>query len=161
MEQKICDYVKTCPEPTFFHHPDDQALQEAHEELKRTLEEATETITIEVDLRLFQRAEKVLEAIGWTMEEALLLFLYWCISCPEQLAIWAKKHGIENEAFTTETGSVTLQQNALNTYTEACGDAGPETDEGETQCTTSPETPTETSPASSGSVNASTPHGMT
>jgi len=96
MEQKICEYVKTCPEPTFFHNPDDQALQEAHEEIKRILEEATETITNEVDLRLFRRAEKVLGAIGWTVEEALLLFLYWCISCPEQLAIWAKKHGIED-----------------------------------------------------------------
>ena len=85
MEQKICDYVKTCPEPTFFHNPDDQALQEAHEEIKRTLEEATETITIEVDLRLFRRAEKALGAIGWTVEEALLLFLYAVSTSPEDL----------------------------------------------------------------------------
>ena len=52
MEQAICDYVKTCSEPDFFHHPDDPALRQVHEDIKRSIEEATETITINMDLRL-------------------------------------------------------------------------------------------------------------
>ena len=123
MEQAICDYVKTCAEPDFFHHPDDLALSQAHDEIRRSIEEATETITIQMDIRLIHRAEKVFASIGWTMEEALILFLYWCIECPEQLAAWAKKHGIEDEISISASGLTALQKNVLDTYTEACGDA--------------------------------------
>lgn len=90
MEQAICDYVKTCAEPDFFHHADDPSLQQAHEEIRRSIEEATETITIMMDIRLIQRAEKVFASIGWTVEEALILFLNWCMECPEQLTAWEK-----------------------------------------------------------------------
>lgn len=34
MEQRICDYVKSRPEPDFFHQPDDQALLQIHEDIK-------------------------------------------------------------------------------------------------------------------------------
>ncbi len=123
MEQAICDYVKTCAEPDFFHHVDDPLLQQAHEEIRRSIEEATETITINMDIRLIHRAEKAFASIGWTMEEALILFLFWCIECPEQLAAWAKKHGIEEEISISASGLTALQKNVLDTYTEACGDA--------------------------------------
>lgn len=123
MEQAICDYVKTCAEPDFFHHPDDPALRQVHEDIKRSIEEATETITINMDLRLIHRAEKVLASIGWTVEEALILFLYWCMDCPEQLAAWAKKRGIEDEISISASGLTALQKSVLDTYTEACGDA--------------------------------------
>ena len=157
MEHRICDYVKTCPEPDFFHHPDDQELRQAHEAIKQSIEKATETMGVEMDERLIRRAEKVLGAIGWTVEEALVLFLYWCINCPERLAVWAKKHSIKDEASISDSGAMALQQNVLDIYAAACGDGAAESNEGETQCTTSPETPTETSPASSGSVNVSNP----
>ena len=123
MEQAISDYVKTCAEPDFFHHPDDPALRQVHEDIKRSIEEATETITINMDLRLIHRAEKVLASIGWTVEEALILFLYWCMDCPEQLAAWAKKRGIEDEISISASGLTALQKSVLDTYTEACGDA--------------------------------------
>lgn len=161
MEQAICDYVKTCAEPDFFHHADDPLLQQAHEEIRRSIEEATETITIMMDIRLVHRAEKVFASIGWTVEEALILFLYWCMDCPEQLAAWAKKHGIEDEISISDSGAMALRQKTIDAYTAACGETASETDEGETQCTTSPETPTETLPASHGSVNDSSLPRMT
>ena len=105
MEQTICDYVKTCPEPDFFHHPDDQALRQAHDAIKESIEKATETVNIKMDERLLRRAEKVLGAIGWTVEEALVLFLYWCINCPEGLAAWANKYGIEDEMSISDINS--------------------------------------------------------
>lgn len=132
MEQKICDYVKTCPEPDFFHHPDDPALAAVHEDLKQSIEYATGTITIEIDERLLRRAEKVLGAIGWTVEEALVLFLYWCINCQEQLTAWAKKHDFGDEITISESGAMSLNDHVHNAYTETCGDTGAETDEGET-----------------------------
>lgn len=128
MEQAICDYVKTCAEPDFFHHPDDPALRQAHDEIRRSIEEATETITIQMDIRLIHRAEKVLASIGWTVEEALILFLFWCMDCPEQLAAWAKKRGFEDEISMSASGLTALQKNVLDTYTEACGNAAAETD---------------------------------
>lgn len=127
MEQVICDYVKTCTEPNFFHHPDDLALSQAHDEIRRSIEEATEIITIQMDIKLIHRAEKVFASIGWTMEEALILFLYWCIECPEQLAAWAKKHGIEEEISISASGVTALKKNVLDTYAEACGDADADT----------------------------------
>ena len=123
MEQAICDYVKTCAEPDFFHHPDDPALRQVHEDIKRSIEEATETITINMDIGLIHRAEKALASIGWTVEEALILFLFWCMDCPEQLAAWAKKHGIEDEISISASGLTALKKTVLDTYTEACGDA--------------------------------------
>ena len=52
-----------------------------------------------------------------------ILFLYWCIECPEQLAAWAKKRGFEDEISMSASGLTALQKNVLDTYTEACGDA--------------------------------------
>ena len=31
-------------------------------------------------------------AIGWTLEEALILFLYWCISDEDRAEKWSKAH---------------------------------------------------------------------
>ena len=129
MEQVICDYVKSRLEPDFFHDPDDQALQQAHEAVKQGIENATETMSIEMDYRLIKRAEKALGAIGWTLEEALILFIYWSISCPEQLAAWAKKHGIEDEVSIANSGAIALQKNVIGVYTETCANAMAETDE--------------------------------
>lgn len=70
MEQRICDYVKSRPEPDFFHQPDDQALLQIHEDIKHSIEKATDTMTVDLDEDLIRRAEKVLGAIGWTVEEA-------------------------------------------------------------------------------------------
>ena len=76
MEQAICDYVKTCSEPDFFHHPDDPALRQVHEDIKRSIEEATETITINMDLRLIHRAEKVLESVSKSIPTRIMQEVY-------------------------------------------------------------------------------------
>ena len=132
MEQRICDYVKSRPEPDFYHQPDDQTLLQIHEDIKHSIEKATDTMTVDLDEDLIRRAEKVLGAIGWTVEEALVLFLYWCISCPAQLEAWAKKHGLSDEVSVSDTGAMSLDRHALETYTEACGNAAGKPSEGET-----------------------------
>ena len=132
MEQRICDYVKSRPEPDFFHQPDDQALLQIHEDIKRSIERATDTMTVDLDEDLIRHAEKALGAIGWTVEEALVLFLYWCISCPAQLKAWAKKHGLSDEVSVSDTGAMSLDRHALEAYTEACGNATADPNEGET-----------------------------
>lgn len=132
MEQRICDYVRSYPEPDFFRQPDDQALLQVHEDIKQSIERATDTMTIELDEGMIKRAEKVLGAIGWTVEEALVLFLYWCISCPAQLEAWAIKHGLSDEVSVSGTGTMSLDRYALEAYTETCGNAAVEPDEGET-----------------------------
>ena len=132
MEQRICDYVKSRPEPDFFHQPDDQALLQIHEDIKQSIERATDTMTVDLDEDLIRRAEKALGAIGWTVEEALVLFLYWCISCPAQLEAWAKKHGLSDEVSVSDTGAMSLDGLALETYTAACGNSAADPNEGET-----------------------------
>lgn len=55
MEQRICDYVKSRPEPDFFHQPDDQALLQIHEDIKHSIEKATDTMTVDLDEDLMLR----------------------------------------------------------------------------------------------------------
>ena len=89
-------------------------------------------MTVDLDEGLIRRAEKALGAIGWTVEEALVLFLYWCISCPAQLEAWAKKHGLSDEVSVSDTGAMSLDRHALETYTAACGNEASDPNEGET-----------------------------
>lgn len=132
MEQRICDYVKSRPEPDFFHQPDDQALLQIHEDIKHSIEKATDTMTVDLDEDLIRRAEKVLGAIGWTVEEALVFFLYWCISCPAQLEAWAKKNGLSEEVSVSNTGAMSLDRHALEAHTAVCGNTAADPNEGET-----------------------------
>ena len=86
MNERIREYVSFRTEPDFFEVPD-AALEAVHGEIKRE-KVATEAITITLDYDLMQQAEKKLAEIGWTMEEAFILYLYWCIVCPDALDEW-------------------------------------------------------------------------
>ena len=92
MEQKIFDYVAGRKEPDFFKCPEDAELMSVHENVRRSIECATETISVELDEVLKVKAEAVMSAIGWTLEETLILFLYWCVSDPDRAESWAKAH---------------------------------------------------------------------
>ena len=110
MNRKICDYVARFDEPDFFrkvhdtggdgHDAADEAavtpppdLNTIHAEIKRGIETATEVITIEIDPDTLQRAEARLTKIGWTVEEACVLFLYWILTCPDKAKEWHDAHG--------------------------------------------------------------------
>ena len=91
MNKRICDFVSPRTEPDFFDHPD-ASLQEIHAEIQRGIETATAVMTIDLDPELIKRTEAKLSKIGWTLEEACILFLYWCINCPDEAAAWDKAH---------------------------------------------------------------------
>lgn len=88
-----------------------------------------------MDIRLAQRAERVLGSIEWTLEETLILFLYWCVNCQDQLTAWEQKHGLSDDVSVTDSGEMALRQPVLDEYTETCAGADAETNEGDTQCT--------------------------
>ena len=90
MNSRICEYVSGRAEPDFFDRPDD-ALSDIQIEIQRGIKTATEVMTIEVDEELMRRAEEKLAEIGWTLEEASILYLYWCIECPDAADAWNAK----------------------------------------------------------------------
>ena len=92
MNQKICDYVATRTDPAFFNKPDDKELAFIHTEIQRGIETATDVMTFEIDLDLMLRAQAFLATIGWTLEEACILYLYWFIECPKEAVAWDKAH---------------------------------------------------------------------
>jgi hypothetical protein len=119
MNSRICEYVSGHTEPDFFDRPDD-ALSDIQIEIQRGIKAATEVMTIEVDEELMRRAEEKLAEIGWTLEEASILYLYWCIECPDAAEAWtAKCESLEEQSCSTSpetptgtsaesSGSVTL-----------------------------------------------------
>ena len=90
MNKRICDFVFPRTELDFFDHPDPD-LQEVQDEIRRGIETASEVMTITVDQELKERAEKKLSEIGWTLKEAFILYLYWCITCPISVDAWLQK----------------------------------------------------------------------
>ena len=101
MNKRICDFVSPRTEPDFFDHPGPD-LQEVQDEIRRGIETASEVMTITVDQELKERAEKKLSEIGWTLEEAFILYLYWCITCPSSVDAWLQKaRNGENKACST------------------------------------------------------------
>ena len=90
MNKRICDFVSPRAEPDFFDHPGPD-LQEIQDEIRRGIETASEVMTITVDQELKEYAEKKLSEIGWTLEEARILYLYWCITCPSSVDAWLQK----------------------------------------------------------------------
>ncbi|MDO4990282.1 MAG: hypothetical protein Q4E45_07215 [Eubacteriales bacterium] len=114
MNQQICDYVSPRTEPDFFDHPDD-TLKEIQGEIKKGIETASEVMTITVDQELKERAEKKLSGIGWTLEEAFILYLYWCITCPSSVDAWLQKAGNgENKSCSTSQETPTENSAALS-----------------------------------------------
>lgn len=89
MEDKIMEYVSGKETPDFFKDPD-EALRPIHEEIRKAISIAEATLTVELDMDLAVRAEKHLGSLGWTLEEACILYLYWCISDPDRTEKWIK-----------------------------------------------------------------------
>ena len=96
MNQKIRDYVATQKEPNFFSNNGDEELAIVHTEIQRGIETATDVMTFEIDLDVMLRAQAFLATIGWTLEEACILYLYWFIECPKEAIAWDKAYQIQN-----------------------------------------------------------------
>jgi hypothetical protein len=95
MNQKIRDYVATQKEPNFFSNNGDEELAIVHTETQRGIETATDVMTFEIDLDVMLRAQALLATIGWTLEEACILYLYWFIECPKEAIAWDKAYQIQ------------------------------------------------------------------
>jgi PAS domain-containing protein len=95
MNQKIRDYVATQIEPNFFSNTGDEELAIIHTEIQRGIETATDVMTFEIDLDVMLRAQAFLATIGWTLEEACILYLYWFIECPKEAIAWDKAYQIQ------------------------------------------------------------------
>lgn len=95
MNQTIRDYVATQKEPNFFSNNGDEELAIVHTEIQRGIETATDVMTFEIDLDVMLRAQAFLATIGWTLEEACILYLYWFIECPKEAIAWDKAYQIQ------------------------------------------------------------------
>ena len=114
MNKRICDFVSPRTEPDFFDHPDPD-LREVQDEIRRGIETASEVMTITVDQELKERTEKKLSEIGWTLEEAFILYLYWCITCPSSVDAWLQKaRNGENKSCSTSQETPTENSAALS-----------------------------------------------
>lgn len=118
MNKRICDFVFPRTEPDFFDHPD-ATLCEIQNEIKKGTKTATEVMTIPIDQDLKERAEKKLSKIGWTLEEAFILYLYWCITCPGSADAWLQKvrNGVSKACSTsleTPTENSAASSNSAN-----------------------------------------------
>lgn len=96
---KIEQFLKDMTEPDFFDREHLDACAGIHDLVREYVENGTETIEVEINVGLLLKAEKELRGLGWTVEEALVLYLLWCIVCPEQMKGWYEKvkDGDENE----------------------------------------------------------------
>ena len=88
---RIEQFLKTLPEPDFFIGKNRAAADEIHDLLRRYVEQGTASLEVNVDVDLMLKVEKVLRGYGWTVEEAMALFLMWCIVCPDRLSAWYDK----------------------------------------------------------------------
>jgi hypothetical protein len=88
MNTKIADFVSKRTDPYFFSSKEDAKLTDIHTEVKRSIESATDELTFDLDPLLMKQAEAVLAAKGWTLEEAVVLFLYWLAVRPEDAKAW-------------------------------------------------------------------------
>ncbi|MBE5774532.1 MAG: hypothetical protein E7337_11455 [Clostridiales bacterium] len=93
-ERIILDYVHKCSSPYFFSKPENDELNAVHAEIRRGIEAAEETVTLDLPLSLIYQAEECLKDKGWTLEEALNLFLFWYQKCPEAVQRWKASHSI-------------------------------------------------------------------
>ena len=88
---RIEQFLKTLSEPDFFIRKNRAAADEIHGLLRQYIDQGTATIEVKVDLELLMQVEAALRGYGWTAEEALVLFLMWCIVCPDRLSTWCSK----------------------------------------------------------------------
>ena len=114
MNKKIRDYVATRTEPSFFCKPNDEELALIHTEVQHSIETATDVMTFEIDLDVMLQAQAFLATIGWTLEEACVLFLYWFVECPKEAVAWDKTHRCRTSIFSAtgkaKTGKLRLMK---------------------------------------------------
>ena len=84
----IEQFLKTLPEPDFFIGKNRAAADEIHDLLRQYVDQGTATIAVKVEVELLMQVEAVLRGLGWTAEEAMVLFCMWCIVCPDRLSTW-------------------------------------------------------------------------
>ena len=85
---KIAEFLKNRTEPDFFDADNRAACNEIQEQITQYVNEGTEVLTLSADAELIVLAEAVLRKYGWTLEEATVLFLLWCIACPDEMEAW-------------------------------------------------------------------------
>ena len=88
---RIEQLLKTLPEPDFSIGKNRTAADDIHDLLRQHVEQGTASLEVNVDVDLMLKVEKVLRSYGWTVEEAMVLFLMWCIVCPDRLSAWYDK----------------------------------------------------------------------
>jgi len=88
---RIEHFLKTLPEPDFFIGKNRTAADDIHDLFRQYVEQGTASLEVNVDVDLMLKVEKVLRSYGWTVEEAMALFLMWCIVCPDRLSAWYDK----------------------------------------------------------------------
>lgn len=86
--KKIAETLQQMRTPDFFAKEHRAATEEIHDILRECIEQATDTMTIELDWNLLLLVEKVLKVYGWTVEETLVLYVMWCITCPDDYDRW-------------------------------------------------------------------------
>ena len=84
-------FVKTLETPDFFTKANRPQCDAIHADVWQCVEEGTETVTFTVDAELHKKVEAVLKAYGWTVEEAVVLFLMWCAVRPDAFEAWVKE----------------------------------------------------------------------
>lgn len=96
---KVEQFLKKQNESDFFVSENRAECTEIHDHARAYVENGTKTITLNVDAELLRQAEAMLNAYGWTIEEATVLFFMWCVTCPEKMCAWYKniKDGEINE----------------------------------------------------------------
>ena len=99
-------YLQSKDTPDFFQDATDPVPEEIHEYLQREIGCATETLSVDINPALMIAAERVLARFGWTLEEACVLFIWWCVERPNKLAEWTR-HSVVRELW-AEFGDVPM-----------------------------------------------------
>ena len=104
---KIAQFLKNRTEPDFFDAQSRDSCNEIHDQITQYVNEGTEVFSFSIDAELLVQAEAVLKSYGWTLEEATVLFLMWCISCPNELEAWVNNisggNNNEENPYTVQT----------------------------------------------------------
>lgn len=103
---EIRRYLKTMDEPPYVLHCTKAVGEEIHECVKHYINHAKSSVSIEMDEELITQAERILSQYGWTLEEMTVLFLMWCVTCPNRVQAWWNQRKMVNE---NEENSNTIQ----------------------------------------------------
>ena len=102
--EKIAAFLKNRTEPDFFDVGSRAACNDIHDQVTQYINEGTDVLTLSADAELITLAEVVVGKYGWTLEEATVLFLMWCIACPGEMEAWyAGTNGGERNEENTDT----------------------------------------------------------